>query len=73
MSLQFLDSADSSDGFSIHGHLFKRLQSQSARMKRWYDTHQNVSNESFQIGDLVKMRNNAAVGLDLYWKVPIRV
>ncbi len=81
---QFLDSTDSSDGFSIQSHLFNQLgqdraaalahlQSQSARMKRWYDTHKNVSNESFQIGDLVKMRNNAAVGLDLYWKGPYYV
>jgi len=81
---QFLDSADSRDGFSIQKDIFDRLgqdraaalahlQAQSARMKRWYVSKKNVSKESFEIGDLVKMRNDAAVGLDLHCKGPYYV
>ena len=39
-------------------------------MKKWYDQHYRISHDVFKIGELVKLRNDAKVGLDLMWTGP---
>ena len=80
----FLDSSDTADSSSITGHYLEKLgqargaawaklQAQSERMKKWYDNYHSVSHESYVIGELVKLKNNAKSGLDLAWTGPYYV